>query len=197
MDAAGTTEDLKLSLAKYHQRLSCLMSSISSAGFEMNEDITSLIDDLVELIAVTEQQIASRVDNSSTESETVSQPGSAGSDDGSPEENNVNPVEFVDNSDDVLHKVLAPHRSHNGTVEYLPAFYFDDGSADVNRKVFFLTPLTEKMQPCPDYPVCNRQQCRYSHGVELKASQLKKLTPPSYLKFQVCIFDCSARHLLA
>jgi hypothetical protein len=79
-------------------------------------------------------------------------------------------------------KIFAPFRHENGTVEYYTAFSVSGNTTGVNEMltVFYLTPLSDHMRPCIDFPDCTMKRCRFSHGARFKRSQVRKYTNYSF-----------------
>ena len=187
-------KELKACLDSYHRKLARVMAVISSSDKDESQqnasdnDLSSVMKDLLDIIALTEQQIEIELNSQHSykdprepvsgtnypvrleESEEISESSSN-------ESENEKTLEEDFTGEPV--KVMAPFRHMNGEVEYLPAFYFQTNSAqNPDREdvlsVFYLTPLNDKMQPCLDFPFCERKFCKFSHGVKLKYSQLRK-----------------------
>ena len=188
---------LRSSLDRYHQKLARLMNSVSQNS---DQKLQMVIGDMLELIALTEEQIKqaeliSEESDSHHSEESVKEIESElvirGQDDGH-EEQFVFTGESCSRSPqsneesttigEYTHKVMAPYRHMNGTIEYLTAFYFSSSPVDEikqrNRsekvRVFYLTPLSRAMNPCGDFPNCQRKLCKFSHGIDFQVSQLRR-----------------------
>ncbi|XP_063721736.1 zinc finger CCCH-type with G patch domain-containing protein-like isoform X2 [Symsagittifera roscoffensis] len=191
---SNTIKEFQLSLDSYHRKLSRLMNLVasgnstesSSDSVRSHDDMSGVMKDLIDLIALTEQQIEHE---SKTQAEKLKLMHVVNEDDEA-QLNGVsdhslsctdrsNENEVLDDFTGDTKKVLAPYRKLNGQVEYLPAFYFEKASIKTPAQsdilaVFYLTPLDNKMRPCHDYPFCERKKCKFSHGESLKFSQLRK-----------------------